>query len=80
MHRNYVPVHRYASTRSGHLFEVHYRRIYVSRVWQLLPDNPTATSINSMVIHEAFCVTGSDDGLLRVWPLDFSNVILEVGG
>ena len=48
-------------------------------MWQLLPDNPTVTPINTMVIHEAFCVTGSDDGLLRVWPLDFSNVILEVG-
>ena len=61
------------------MFEVHYRKIYVSRVWQLLPSNPTATPINAMVIHEAFCVTGSEDGMLRVWPLDFSNVILEIG-
>ena len=69
----------YASTKSGHMFEIHYRKIYVNRVWQLLPDTPTATPINAMVIHEAFCVTGSEDGLLRVWPLDFSNVILEIG-
>lgn len=68
----------YACTRSGHMFEIHYRRIYVSRVWQLLPGNP-ATPINAMVIHEAFCVTGSEDGILRLWPLNFSNVILEIG-
>ena len=61
------------------MFEIHYRNIYVSRVWQLLPGNPTATPINAMLIHEAFCVTGSEDGLLRVWPLTFSNVILEIG-
>ena len=25
------------------------------------------------------CVTGSDDGVLRVWPLDFSTVFIEAG-
>ena len=27
----------------------------------------------------AFCVTGSEDGFLRLGPLDFSGVFLEVG-
>lgn len=32
-----------------------------------------------MSVNEAFCITGSDDGYLRLWPLDFSGVILEAG-
>ena len=36
-------------------------------------------SINSMCVNEAFCVTGSDDGFLRLWPLDFKSVYLEAG-
>ena len=34
-------------------------------------------AINSLSINETFCVTGSDDGFLRLWPLDFANVYLE---
>ena len=40
--------------------------------------NPGAgIAINSMSINETFCVTGSDDGFLRLWPLDFAHVYLE---
>ena len=28
-------------------------------------------------VNEAFCVTGSDDQYLRVWPLDFSEFFME---
>lgn len=34
-------------------------------------------AINSMAVNETFCVTGSDDGFLRLWPLDFAHVYLE---
>jgi WD40 repeat protein len=30
-----------------------------------------------MCVNESFCVTGSDDGYLRIWPLDFKQVLLE---
>jgi len=30
-----------------------------------------------MCVNESFCVTGSDDGYVRVWPLDFKHVLLE---
>ena len=35
--------------------------------------------INCISVTDAFCMTGSDDGYLRLWPLDFSGVILEAG-
>ena len=31
-----------------------------------------------MLVSEGLCVTGSDDNFLRVWPLDFSDFLLEV--
>lgn len=36
-------------------------------------------AIQALYLHEAFCVTGSEDGMLRVWPLDFSAVFMEAG-
>ncbi len=75
MRNMYVCMYRYACTSSGHLFEVHYKRIEILKVWHLIPDTP----ILSLSLHEAFCVTGSEDGILRVWPLDFSAVFIEAG-
>ena len=37
-----------------------------------------SAAINSLVVHDSFCVTGSDDKMLRVWPMDFSDYLLEV--
>ena len=74
----YYIVCSYACTTSGHLFEIHYKRITVLRVWHLLPKSG-GVAINALHMHEAFCVTGSEDGLLRVWPLDFSAVFMEAG-
>lgn len=35
------------------------------------------SGIYSLAVNEAFCVTGSDDLFLRVWPLDFSEFFME---
>ena len=51
----------------------------VQRVWHLLPSESGGVAIHTLDIHEAFCVTGSEDGVLRVWPLDFSAVFMEAG-
>lgn len=66
---------RYACTDSGHLLEIHYKRIVVQRVWRLLPE----VTIHTLALHDRFCVTGSEDGILRVWPLDFSATYMEAG-
>lgn len=34
--------------------------------------------INAIAMHDGFCVTASDDKFMRVWPLDFSDFLLEV--
>ena len=70
---------RYGCTKSGHVFEIHYKTITVKRTWHVLPSNTGGVSIRALVVHEVFCVTGSDDGVLRVWPPDFSTVFMEAG-
>lgn len=34
-------------------------------------------TLQCMSVNESFCVTGSDDGYVRLWPLDFKHVLLE---
>ncbi|XP_035694518.1 WD repeat-containing protein 90-like [Branchiostoma floridae] len=80
----------YASTRSGYIFEVNAADISIHHVRRLLPvdpgphrEKPTFHSVaggiavNAIYVNESFCVTGSDDGYLRLWPLDFTSVFLE---
>ncbi|XP_072042911.1 WD repeat-containing protein 90-like [Amphiura filiformis] len=78
----------YACTKSGHIFEIDYERVSVTHIRRLLPagkemkeketfKSGTGIAINAMCVNESFCVTGSDDGYLRLWPLDFKNVFLE---
>lgn len=37
-------------------------------------------AISSLSVSQAACAVGSEDGYLRLWPLDFSSVLLEAGG
>ncbi|XP_041363253.1 WD repeat-containing protein 90-like isoform X2 [Gigantopelta aegis] len=77
----------YACSRSGHVFEIDYQKVSLRHVRRLLPTErkssrgkesfKTGIGINSLCVNETFCVTGSDDGFLRLWPLDFANVYLE---
>uniref|UniRef100_A0A3Q3FLA8 WD repeat domain 90 n=1 Tax=Labrus bergylta TaxID=56723 RepID=A0A3Q3FLA8_9LABR len=80
----------FASSRSGHIFEIDYSRVVIRNVRRLLPaqqqhsnrrekltfNNP-GIAINSISVSSSFCATGSEDGFLRLWPLDFSAVFLE---
>lgn len=35
-------------------------------------------AINSLAVTEGFCITGSGDRRLRVWPLEFSEFFMEM--
>ncbi|XP_016889554.1 WD repeat-containing protein 90 isoform X2 [Cynoglossus semilaevis] len=81
----------FASSRSGHIFEIDYSRVVVRNVRRLLPaqqqhldrrekwtfSTGPGIAINSISVSSSFCATGSEDGFLRLWPLDFSAVFLE---
>lgn len=76
------------------MYQIDYQKIMLDKVTRLLPvgsrrepvgkyggTTPTefGLGINSLCVNESFCATGSDDGILRLWPLDFSTVFLEAG-
>ncbi|XP_055006516.1 WD repeat-containing protein 90 [Boleophthalmus pectinirostris] len=81
----------YASSRSGYIFEIDYSRVVIKHVRKLQPTQEQhgdhrnkwtftagpSIAINSISISTSFCATGSEDGFLRLWPLDFSSVFLE---
>ncbi|CAG9312063.1 unnamed protein product [Blepharisma stoltei] len=56
----------------GLLFQINYRTLELEGVLQLHD-----AGIHSIVVSEGFCVTGSKDCYMRVWPLDFSEFYLE---
>ena len=54
------------------MVQVNYGKRQLERVFQLHDDR-----INDLRGSEGFAVTASDDGFLRVWPVDFSDFFLE---
>lgn len=53
--------------------QINYEGRSLERIYQL-----HGGPINCLLISEGFCVTGSDDKYLRIWPVDFSDFLLEV--
>ncbi len=62
----------FVSTASGAVFQVHLDERRLECVYQL-HNGP----IYTLTVNEGFCITGSADGYLRVWPLDFSDYYLQ---
>ncbi|XP_054570544.1 WD repeat-containing protein 90 [Eptesicus fuscus] len=81
----------YVCSRSGHILEIDHQRMAVRRARYLLPtETPSSPlpqkqffslgpgiAISSLSVSQAECAVGSEDGYLRLWPLDFSSVLLE---
>ncbi|XP_033285114.2 WD repeat-containing protein 90 isoform X2 [Orcinus orca] len=83
----------YVCSRSGHILEIDHQRMAVRCARRLLPtqtpggplpqkqtfSSGPGIAISSLSISQAKCAMGSEDGYLRLWPLDFSSVLLEAG-
>ncbi|XP_007453739.1 PREDICTED: WD repeat-containing protein 90 [Lipotes vexillifer] len=81
----------YVCSRSGHILEIDHQRMAVRCARRLLPtqtpggplpqkqtfSSGPGIAISSLSISQAKCAVGSEDGYLRLWPLDFSSVLLE---
>ncbi|XP_031206401.1 WD repeat-containing protein 90 isoform X4 [Mastomys coucha] len=81
----------FVCSRSGHILEIDHQRMAVQHVRRLLPaqspDVPLTEkqnfsmgpgiAISSLSVSTTTCAVGSEDGYLRLWPLDFSSVLLE---
>ncbi|KAG1677552.1 hypothetical protein FOA52_014450 [Chlamydomonas sp. UWO 241] len=62
----------FVSSASGAVFEINCNTRELLCIYQLHP-----SAINSISVTDSFCVTAGDDALMRVWPLDFSDYLLE---
>ncbi|XP_063573219.1 WD repeat-containing protein 90 isoform X7 [Pongo abelii] len=81
----------FVCSRSGHILEIDCQRMVVRHARRLLPtrtpggphpqkqtfSSGPGIAISSLSISPAMCAVGSEDGFLRLWPLDFSSVLLE---
>ncbi|XP_071975857.1 WD repeat-containing protein 90 isoform X2 [Engystomops pustulosus] len=81
----------YVSSRSGHILEIDYKNVALRNVRRLQPapaqhgerrekmtfNSGPGIAISSLCVSATYCATGSEDGYLRLWPLDFSGVFLE---
>ncbi|XP_049624801.1 WD repeat-containing protein 90 [Suncus etruscus] len=82
----------YACSRSGHVLELDSQCLAVRHARRLLPAQAPSSpvtqkwasgsgpiAISSLSVSQTLCAVGSEDGHLRLWPLDFSTVLLETG-
>uniref|UniRef100_A0A2K5CS69 WD repeat-containing protein 90 n=1 Tax=Aotus nancymaae TaxID=37293 RepID=A0A2K5CS69_AOTNA len=81
----------FVCSHSGHVLEIDCRRVVVKRVRRLFPTwtlggprpqkqtfgSGPGIAISSLSVSPTVCAVGSEDGYLRLWPLDFSSVLLE---
>lgn len=62
----------FVGSKHGMVFQVNYHTESLEATYQT-----NDGAIYSISVNEAFCVTGSADSYLRVWPLDFSEFFME---
>jgi hypothetical protein len=80
----------YACTRTGQIFVFNMAKCEIENVRVLEPvvnktgilasgSSPVHPSLrlNSLAVSDSFCATGSEDGYVRIWTLDFSQVSVE---
>lgn len=61
------------SSASGAVFQVDYTTRSLDAVYQL-----HSAAINCLLVADGLALTGGDDRLLRAWPLDFKDYLMEV--
>ena len=62
----------YVASKSGMVFQINYATETLESTYKT-----NDSAIYALAVNEAFCVTGSEDKFLRVWPLDFSEFVME---
>jgi len=67
-----TPVKVYVGTMTGLLYQVDYHTRELDAIYRI-HDSAICTISTS----PGFCVTGSQDQFLRVWPLDFSEFFFD---
>lgn len=80
----------YISSKTGHILELLYDERRIIKIHRLLPtkhsngstdkitmSNGPSIGICALTCTNNFCITGSNDGYVRVWSNDFTQVYIE---
>uniref|UniRef100_F7AB73 WD repeat-containing protein 90 n=1 Tax=Ciona intestinalis TaxID=7719 RepID=F7AB73_CIOIN len=78
----------FTCTKAGYIVEVDFHKVTITSIHRLFPSNNTSTddstmidftglSLNTVRFTDSYVATGSDDGFLRLWPLDLSSAFIE---
>ena len=62
----------YVGSNGGCIFQVACSNQELEAVYKVQD-----SAILALAVNEAFCATGSKDGYLRIWPVDFSEFLIE---
>ena len=62
----------YIGSNGGCIFQVDCNNQELEAVYKVQD-----SAILAIAVNEAFCATGSKDGYLRIWPVDFSEFLIE---
>jgi WD40 repeat protein len=71
----------YATSQTGQIFMFNPARMEIEKVKVLQPmfksESETMIYFNSLSVSDSYCAIGSSDSYVRIWPLDFNQVIVE---
>ena len=62
----------YVGSNNGCIFQIACNSQELEAVYKV-----QESAILALAVNEAFCATGSQDGYLRIWPVDFSEFLIE---
>jgi len=62
----------FVGSKHGMVFQVNYANETLEATYKT-----NDAAIYSIAVNDAFCVTGSEDTYLRIWPLDFQEFFME---
>ena len=62
----------YVGSNNGCIFQIACNSQELEAVYKV-----QESAILALAVNEAFCATGSQDGFLRIWPVDFSEFLIE---
>ena len=62
----------YVGSNGGCIFQIACNNQELDAVYKVQD-----SAILALAVNEAFCATGSKDGFLRIWPVDFSEFLIE---
>ena len=57
-------------TTSGYLYQIDYQKQSIIGIFRV-----HAGAIRAIEVNSTYCITGSDDNTVKIWPLNFKEAV-----